>query len=144
MPDEFSPFRYHLRNIKRHARQTHSRNRVSPREISITLEDLKNQWDKQKGLCPLTGWRMINPITINRVPPLSPRRASVDRIDSSKGYTKENIRFVCWMVQMAKHSFTDKEVIKFCQAVVLNEGIKNESNRRVNASYKSRVPQNQN
>ena len=47
----------------------------------------------------------------------SMNRASVDRIDSSKGYTKDNIQFVAMIAQYAKHTFTEKELFTFCHAV---------------------------
>ena len=36
-------------------------------------------------------------------------KASIDRIDSSKGYTKDNIRWVCWAVNQMKADRTDEE-----------------------------------
>lgn len=50
--------------------------------------------------------------------PLTPRRASLDRIDSSIGYIPGNIRFVSVMANYCKNSFSDQEVFEFCQAVV--------------------------
>jgi hypothetical protein len=43
--------------------------------------------------------------------------ASVDRIDSSKGYTKDNIQFVCFMANIAKNKFSCDELINFCNLV---------------------------
>ena len=49
-----------------------------------------------------------------------PELATIDRIDSSKGYTKDNVRIVCYMYNMAKSSFSDTEVYDFCKRVVEN------------------------
>jgi predicted metal-binding protein len=46
---------------------------------------------------------------------------SIDRIDSSKPYLKENIQVVVFMYNMCKSEFTHDDVIKFCKAVKLNE-----------------------
>lgn len=46
---------------------------------------------------------------------------SIDRIDSSKPYLKENIQVVVFMYNMCKSEFTHNDVIKFCKAVKLNE-----------------------
>ena len=50
--------------------------------------------------------------------PLTPDRASLDRIDSTKGYVKGNIQFVAVMAQYAKHGFTEQELLGFCKRVV--------------------------
>lgn len=61
---------------------------TSRHEISITLDDLKEQWEKQNGKCYWLGIEMSLPdLAISR----SPFAPSVDRIDSSRGYHKDNI-----------------------------------------------------
>ena len=46
-----------------------------------------------------------------------PWKPSLDRIDSSKGYLKGNVRFVTVMANLAKGTFSDAELVRFCQAV---------------------------
>jgi hypothetical protein len=107
--DEFSPFRWHYRNAKRRKH-----------EFNLTLEYLKELWEKQSGKCPYTGWQlqnMENMSTKNQLPK-TPDRASLDRIDSSKGYVPGNVQFVSYMAQNAKNEFTDQELRGFCEAVV--------------------------
>jgi hypothetical protein len=110
--DALSPFRWHLKNCRK-----------SKKDLNLTLEDLKEQWDKQSGKCPYTGWRLkIMDTTSHKDSlPLTPDRASLDRIDSSKGYIKGNIQFVSFMAQMAKNRFAPDDVIKFCEAVVAHK-----------------------
>lgn len=44
-----------------------------------------------------------------------PFKPSIDRIDSSKGYTINNVR-ICWMIEnLCKNTFTDDDVIEFCK-----------------------------
>lgn len=44
-----------------------------------------------------------------------PFKPSIDRINNSKGYTKENIK-ICWLIEnYCKNSFTDEDVIEFCK-----------------------------
>jgi hypothetical protein len=107
--DEFSPFRWHFRNCKRRIKG-----------FELTLGDLKDQWEKQDGKCPYTGWKLKNMPTSDHKDqlPLTPDRASVDRIDSSKGYTRDNIQFVSVMAQYAKHQFGENDLVNFCEAVV--------------------------
>ena len=49
---------------------------------------------------------------IERRHPFSP---SIDRIDSTKGYVKENVRIVWLIENYCKNSFTDDVVIEFCK-----------------------------
>ena len=49
--------------------------------------------------------------------PLTPNRASVDRRDSSKGYTPDNIQFVAIIANFAKNAFPEEQLIEFCYAV---------------------------
>jgi len=110
--DSYSPFRWHLRNMKRRHHK-----------CDVTLEDLKGQWEKQKGRCPYTGWKLKNLINMSPKNQLSKTidRASVDRIDSSKPYTKDNIQFVSLMAQLAKNIWSENDLLSFCESVVANQ-----------------------
>ena len=115
--DEFSPFRKHRHSIKWHCKN-------SGKEFTVTLNDLKAQWEKQEGICPYTGWDLINPPTVtawSSLPyPRSMKLASVDRIDSSIGYIPGNIQFVATIANYAKHEYTEKQLREFCDAVSHN------------------------
>lgn len=111
--DEYSPFRAHLNSIRQRAKE-------KCLELTITLCDLKDQWESQRGICPYTGWFMANPATCG-VPRLThPRRASVDRINPAAGYVPGNIQFVAYIANIAKHRFSSDDLIDFCKAVVMN------------------------
>lgn len=85
-------------------------------EYDISVDDLKNQWNKQNGICPYTGIKMLLPkSTAETIKSLI--AASVDRIDSSKGYTRENIEFVCRFINLAKNSFSKKDVLDFIKQI---------------------------
>lgn len=93
----------------------------------LTKEDLYEVWNKQKGICPFTGVKLIIPThtkTNKKIRINSLYRASVDRIDNKVGYTKNNIQFVSQMYNFAKNTNTNENVIKFCEAIMKN--IKNE------------------
>jgi hypothetical protein len=45
------------------------------------------------------------------------KRASLDRIDASKGYLKNNVEFVCFGVNLAKCNFTKEEAISFFKEI---------------------------
>lgn len=81
--DEYSDFRYTLRNITKRFK-----------EVNIDLEYLKELWEKQKGICPYTGLSLILPKYSNVKEIPFTLRASLDRIDSSKGYIKGNVQYI--------------------------------------------------
>ncbi|MCJ8282694.1 MAG: hypothetical protein MJK14_23475 [Rivularia sp. ALOHA_DT_140] len=111
--DEYSPFRQHLKLARR-------RVKTNRRECYITLEYLKNLWEKQSGRCPYTGWKLDNPQTTsewsNNI--LHLRTAILDRIDSSQGYVFGNVQFVSLMANYAKRDFLEADLLRFCEAVV--------------------------
>lgn len=110
--DEFSKFRWFLARAKQ---------RMYKHVVDITLNDLKEQWEKQNGICPFTGWKIkLMDDTGHRLP-LTPDRASLDRIDSSKGYIKGNIQYVSLMAQLAKNKWADEQLVEFCKAVAENK-----------------------
>jgi hypothetical protein len=113
--DEYSPYRDHLRRMRRHAKKRNL-------ECAVTLADLKVMFEAQRGVCPYTGWQLIHP-TVARKRIRQPQQASVDRKDSSKGYTKNNIEFVCYMANIAKNSFTAEQLREFCSAVARNAAL---------------------
>lgn len=105
--DEYSPFRHYLHSVRTHTAK-------NGKVVNVTLEDVKKQWDKQQGICPLTGWELDHSLCGSH----SPRQPSLDRKDSSKGYIRGNIRFVALIAQYAKNKFDDSTVIQFAKAVV--------------------------
>jgi hypothetical protein len=109
--DEYSGFRPILKKIK------HGKKR---KPCNVTLQDLKEQWDAQKGLCFFTGLELELKL-YNKdggVGSHSPYQASLDRIDNSKPYEPGNIRFICLIANYARNNFSDEELINFCQKVV--------------------------
>lgn len=109
--NQFFPFKRHLSEAARRARD-------KGLVIDIKLEDLEKQWEKQKGVCPYSGYKLRlrekSGVAIGHLL----EKASLDRIDASKGYTRDNIQWVSAMAQYAKNTFTSNELIKFCTDVV--------------------------
>lgn len=106
--DEFSPFRIflaHIRDRKKYNNYKH--------EVNIDLPYLKKIWKKQNGICPYTGIEMILYPTCDQRKIKNPVQASLDRIDSSKGYIKGNVEFVCLAINYAKNGFTKEEFMNF-------------------------------
>lgn len=106
--DEFTPFRYTFRNAQKRLK-----------EFDITLQDLKDVWELQHGICPYSKISLILPE--NSGPKLHPNtRASLDRIDSSKGYVKGNIQFVSTTINYMKSEMSHEETIQFIQQLINN------------------------
>lgn len=91
----------------------------------LTPEYLQELWKLQQAICPLTGWALYLPVSSNGFSEKSPRNASLDRIDNSKGYLVGNVRFVALMANIARSDFTDAEIVEFCHAVAGRHGLDN-------------------
>lgn len=111
--DKYSKFRYHFRNIIK-------RNKIRNIEIDITIEDLINQWEKQRGICEFTGLNLVisSYSKIEKNPIYS---ASLDRIDSSKGYTKDNIRWISRSINYMKNDMTDEMTWNLIDILIENK-----------------------
>lgn len=44
--------------------------------------------------------------------------ASIDRIDSSKGYTLDNVQLVCNIVNLMKNTLSIDELCDWCKSIV--------------------------
>jgi hypothetical protein len=89
-------------------------------EFDVTVE-----WIEEKlrdGVCEVTGI----PFDFGKHSTYSknPFAPSIDRKDSTKGYTKDNVRIVLWQVNLMRGEMTDEEVLEICKAVV--KGLTNE------------------
>lgn len=76
------------------------------------MEDLWNLFEKQERKCAMTGLGLTL-----RGYGKPPGTASVDRIDSSKGYTKDNIQWVHKDVNKMKMDFTKEYFIEVCRLI---------------------------
>lgn len=81
-------------------------------ESLITTTDLLNQYELQGGKCNYTGINLDVILTFKK-----DSNASIDRIDSSKGYTKDNIQWVYKPVNIMKNSYSEEEFLYVCNKV---------------------------
>ena len=110
--DELSPFRKVLLKVKMRSSKCKYEN------TNLDLMYLKKLWDDQQGICPYTGIKMILPKSTSENNNLqSLKKASLDRIDSSKGYVIGNVEFVCRAINYAKNSFSKKEMREFLSEI---------------------------
>ncbi len=80
----------------------------------ITVEHLHDVWQRQKGLCAYTKLPLTSEShQLNTV--------SLDRVDSSKDYTVDNIQLVCVPINRMKLDYTEKQFIELCHLVTHNK-----------------------
>lgn len=84
-------------------------------EFNLTPEYLMELYHNQKGMCYYSGIKMEIAIkgTTNNYNTLS-----VDRIDSTKGYVKENVVLCCDCVNTMKMNLPTNEFVSICRNVV--------------------------
>lgn len=102
--DQFTGLREHLARAKSRLK-----------ECSITLQDLLDVWNKQEGICPYTGIKLIQPKDAKNE--IMMYKASLDRIDSTQGYIKGNVQFISATANLAKQSMSHDDMVIFCKLI---------------------------
>lgn len=79
-------------------------------EFALTIKDIVDFWNDQKQICAYTGRQMtLLPNQLNTV--------SIERIDSSIGYTKDNTILVCQAINRMKSDFGYDDFYELCRDV---------------------------
>lgn len=84
--------------------------RAKRKQITLDI-DLKYLMDlivAQNYKCAITGKSMTHILK-------DPYMVSIDRIDSTRGYSVGNIQLLCHIVNLAKKNFTDEQIRRFFQ-----------------------------
>jgi len=97
---------FHFQNIKYSAQK-----RNLP--FALTKEYLWELYESQNGKCALSQV----PIKFGRVYFKYETTASLDRIDSSKGYIEGNVQWVHKLVNLMKNSISQEDFIQICYLV---------------------------
>jgi hypothetical protein len=89
-------------------------------DFEIKIEDIEKLYQKQGGVCALSGL----PIKYEKIDKnYLKSTASIDRIDSMKSYTKDNIQLVFKMINIMKWKFSQEYFIELCELVAnFNKG----------------------
>ena len=89
-------------------------------EFSLTLKELEKILARSGGCCEISG------LPFDGTPPKGggkrPWAASIDRIDSSKGYKKGNCRLVCLIVNFAMNEWGERELLLMTRAIARRQG----------------------
>lgn len=92
--------------------------RVRNIKVDVTITDIWGLFLKQNKKCALTG------IDINFDKSRNKKHtASLDRIDSSKDYTLDNIQWVHKNINLMKMDLSQEEFIKFCKLVTEHNNV---------------------
>lgn len=103
-----NPFLYYIKLVKQRFKY-----------FDVTLNDLEEQWNLQKGICPYSGINLL--LASHSKTHIDPiYRASLDRIDSSKGYIKGNIQFISTCINYMKNTISHEDTIKLCKLISKN------------------------
>ena len=102
--DEYSEYREHFRRCKRRGK-----------EVDITLEDLKEIFEQQQGICVYSKVKLKHIVLGELCEPIY--TASLDRIDSSKGYVKDNIQFVSVAMNHLKNKMSHEEMLQAIEVI---------------------------
>ncbi len=105
---DLSLFKYYYKmvqnRIKRHP------------DFNLTILDIKEQWEKQKGICPYSGVQLsLRKLNEKRTDLIY--EASIDRIDSSKGYIVGNIQFVSIPINYMKSTMNHEQMLDLCKII---------------------------
>lgn len=107
--DEYSPFRILHTNSKRSSK-------TRGHTFHLTVQDIRDLWMAQQGLCKYSNIPM-ELVASSRCSKFIPQQASLDRIDSNKGYEKGNIQLICLFLNYGKNKFSDEQVKDFLKII---------------------------
>jgi len=108
----FKSIKYRLKSLRERAK-----------EKNIPF-NLNSKWLKSKltiGHCETTGIKF----DLSKVPFVNPYYPSIDRVDSSKGYTTDNCKLVCLMYNTAKCEFSEEVFKEWAKAYVKEYELRN-------------------
>ena len=80
-------------------------------KFNLTAGFLARLWGEQEGKCAYSGLKMDRPLTHSESrwenKRSTPFIGSLDRIDCSGGYTKNNVHFICLSLNYAKRNWSE-------------------------------------
>ena len=88
-------------------------------EFNITFDDILEIYNKQNGLCVYTKETLTYVLGEGNVN----TNMSLDRIDSNKGYTKDNIQLTLRIINTMKTNLKETDFLNFCKLVTINNKI---------------------
>lgn len=91
--------------------------------LDITIEFAWNLFVLQRSICALSGVPIkLCPSRSKQLRGEDEQTASLDRIDSSKGYTQDNVQWVHKVIQRMKWQLPDDEFVAWCRIIAGHNG----------------------
>jgi hypothetical protein len=103
--------------VYRSASGRKNRNKIE-KKLDVDIEFIWELFLKQERKCALSGIELSFPKN-NTKEELKKSTASLDRIDSNLGYTKENVQWVHKDINKMKNIFSNKYFVEMCSFVFL-------------------------
>ena len=120
--NKLSPFKYPISCAK-------ATSKCKGYKFDLTAGFLARLWDKQEGKCGSSGLKMGRPLTHSESrwqnKRCTPFIGSLDRIDCSGGYTKDNVHFICLSLNYAKRNWSE-DVFKVFLRKLMNHKTRGE------------------
>lgn len=88
----------------------------------ITLEHLFYLWESQNGLCYYTHEEMTLISNAVKTRDRPHNLISIDRVDSKKGYMKDNVVFCCFKINTIKNDLSLLDLVDVCRKIVRIHG----------------------
>jgi hypothetical protein len=101
-------------------RRIRNRKRSKPEKVGnvdLSPEYLIELWNKQNGSCAYTGVKLVLPSYKTYRSTNYNYKASLDRIDSSKGYIIGNVQFISYTMNNLKSNMNDIDLEEFFKIV---------------------------
>jgi len=95
-------------------RRAFYRSKKFRREFSVEDKDVLNLYNKQKGRCALS---KVPFIICHKGSKRTKNNLSIDRIDSKKGYTVDNIQLVDKNINKSKGTLSNSEFLHWCRLI---------------------------
>ena len=89
--------------------------------------DLDMEWmlEQLQGRCPKLGFKFRTDYAGENYRDRHPLCPSVDKIDPTKGYLKNNCEVVCWWYNVAKQTFSEEQMYNLCSIFIDYQRSKN-------------------
>lgn len=102
-----------------HNIENHANVKKPPLEFSITKEQVWELFLKQNRKCAISNCDIEFGVCLGRrkSPKYRQQTASLDRIDSSKGYVIDNVQWVHKIVNIMKQDLSDEKFISWCKRI---------------------------
>jgi len=88
-------------------------------KFDISIEDAWSLFLKQNRKCAISGL----PLTFHSASKVWDGNASLDRIDSTKGYVSGNIQWLHKDINWMKQDYSQREFVNYCRAVANNNPV---------------------